>query len=246
MATERMADTCAVVVAGGTGERFGDPRGKQFVPLAGLPMLAWSLLALDAAPSVGSVVVVCSPDRADEVRSDVLGAIDLSVPVSFSPSGDVRQASCLSGLRATPADAALVAIHDAARPLVLPADVERVLARVRDDASLDGALLAQPAVDTLKVAPDGIVEATPDRTDYWYAQTPQAFRRDAILSAHERAEREGFVGTDDCSLVERYGGRVACVAPSGENIKVTLPEDLPVAEAVLARRGSVEPEGSSR
>ena len=242
----RSGDTCAVIVAGGTGERFGDPRGKQFVPIAGLPMLAWSLLAFDACDSVASAVVVCAPDRFDEVRKGVLGRVDLSLPVCLAASGAVRQASCLSGLRATPADAPFVAIHDAARPLVLPADVERVLARVRDDASLDGALLARPAVDTLKVAPAGIVRETPDRSEYWYAQTPQAFRRGAIVAAHERAASDGFVGTDDCSLVERLGGRVACVAPTAENLKVTMPDDLAVAEAVLDGRGAAAPGRSLR
>ena len=113
-------------------------------------------------------------------------------------------------------------------------DIERVIARVRDDASVDGAILATRAIDTLKVAPTGIIESTPDRADYWYAQTPQVFRLDVALAAHERAERDGFVGTDDASLVERDGGRVACVDSSRDNIKVTLPEDLAIAEAALA------------
>ena len=84
------------------------------------------------------------------------------------------------------------------------------------------------------MAPTGIIESTPDRADYWYAQTPQVFRLDVALAAHERAERDGFVGTDDASLVERDGGRVACVDSSRDNIKVTLPEDLAIAEAALA------------
>ena len=232
----RVPDTCAIVVAGGSGERFGDPRGKQFVPVAGLPMLAWSLLAFDAAPSVGLTVVVCAPERFDEVRDDVLSRLTLDKPVLLAASGAIRQASCLSGLRRVAAEkcGGLVAIHDAARPCVRVDDIERVIARVRDDASVDGAILATRAIDTLKVAPTGIIESTPDRADYWYAQTPQVFRLDVALAAHERAERDGFVGTDDASLVERDGGRVACVDSSRDNIKVTLPEDLAIAEAALA------------
>lgn len=258
MSARRAPDACAVVVAGGRGERFGDARGKQFVPLCGRPMAAWSLIALDAAPSVGAVVVVCAADRVAEMREAVVGPLGLSVPVSFAPAGGVRQESCLSGLRAAASTGLpLVAIHDAARPLVTPEGVERVLARVRDDASLDGAICAHPAVDTLKLvaAPgDGapgaagegaagspLIASTPDRSRYWYAETPQAFWLDRILDAHERAAAEGHVGTDDASLVERLGGRVALVDPGCDNLKVTLPEDLAVAEAVMARRP-----GSSR
>ena len=121
----RVPDTCAIVVAGGSGERFGDPRGKQFVPVAGLPMLAWSLLAFDAAPSVGLTVVVCAPERFDEVRDDVLSWLTLDKPVLLAASGAVRQASCLSGLRRVAAEkcGGLVAIHDAARPCVRVDDI---------------------------------------------------------------------------------------------------------------------------
>lgn len=229
-------DTCAIVVAGGSGERFGDPRGKQFVDLAGLPLMCWPLATLDRAPSVARIVVVCSPDRAAEVERDVLGRLALSTPVTLAPSGATRQESVRSGLDACPSDLELVAVHDAARPLVEAELVERVIAAVRSDPSLAGAILATRSVDTLKLVEGTTIVATPDRSLYWAAQTPQVFRRRVLLAAHKAAAYEEYQGTDDASLVERVGGRVRVVESTRDNLKVTVPEDLAIAEATLERR----------
>lgn len=229
-------DTCAIVVAGGSGERFGDPRGKQFVDLAGLPLMCWPLMALDRAPSVARIVVVCAPERVAEVERDVLGRLSLAKPVTLAPSGATRQASVRSGLDVTPRDLDFVAIHDAARPLIETELVERVIAEVRGDETLAGALLATRCTDTLKLVEGKKVVATPDRTFYWAAQTPQVFRRRVLLAAHKAAEHEAYQGTDDASLVERVGGRVRVVESTRDNLKVTVPEDLAIAEATLERR----------
>lgn len=237
-ATRSGRDTCAIVVAGGVGSRFGDPRGKQYVELCGLPIACWAVLALDRAPSVGHIVVVCAPEREDEMCSDVLGRLRLRCPVTIAHAGATRQESVYSGLCAVPGRAgfSLVAIHDAARPLVRTQDVERCIARVRGDESIAGAICAVPSTDTLKLVEGGTIVATPDRSFYWCAQTPQVFRTKAIVSAHRAAIWDEFVGTDDASLVERHGGRVVCVKSSRDNIKVTLPEDLAIAETLLQRR----------
>jgi 2-C-methyl-D-erythritol 4-phosphate cytidylyltransferase len=234
--TSPSADTCAIIVAGGTGQRFGNPRGKQFVEVAGLPMVSWSIMAFDRAPSVASIVLVVPDMRMDEMESDVLSMLTLSTPVTLAPAGATRQESCLSGLRASDPALALVAIHDGARPLITIDAIEDACARLRGDASLAGAVCGQPAIDTLKLAEDGIVVATPDRSVYWCVQTPQVFRRGVVLAAHEQAVREGYVGTDDSSLVEHAGGRVALVAAQRDNIKVTVPEDLRPVEAILEGR----------
>ena len=230
------SDTCAVIVAGGSGERFGDPRGKQFVELCGLPMVAWSLVAFDRAPSVREIVIVCAPDRLSVMCDDVLERISLAKPVTLAPAGETRQDSVYSGLRAAPADLELVAVHDAARPLVDPELVERALACVRTDTSLAGAILAIPCTNTLKVVSGTTIVSTPARDLYWEAQTPQVFRREVLMAAHRRARCEGVVGTDDAGLVERAGGTVAVVESTRDNIKVTLPEDLALAETLLERR----------
>lgn len=233
---ETPADTYAVIVAGGTGERFGDPRGKQFVDLCGLPLMCWSIVAFDRAPSVSGIVVVCAPDRAAQVEKDVLSRLSLKKPVTLAASGATRQASVLSGLGAVPRDQEFVAVHDAARPLVETEMIERAIATVRQDGALAGAILATRAVDTLKLVEGATIVATPDRSFYWAAQTPQVFRRRVLLAAHKAAARDEYQGTDDASLVERMGGKVRVVESSRDNIKITVPEDLALAEAALERR----------
>lgn len=233
---EQPADTVAIIVAGGTGERFGDPRGKQFVDLCGLPLMCWSIVAFDRAPSVGEIVLVCAPDRVAEVRDDVLSKVALSKPVTLAPSGATRQDSVFSGLGVMPRGYALVAVHDAARPLIEVETIERVCATVREDPRLAGAICAARCIDTLKIVDGTDIVATPDRSNYWAAQTPQVFRTRAIVSAYKSAFWDGWEGTDDASLVERHGGRVRCVECSRDNIKVTEPEDLAIAEATLEQR----------
>ena len=238
----RAPDTCAIVAAGGLGMRFGDPRGKQYVEICGLPVIDWSIDALDRSPSVGYVVVVCPERRVEETRAAVR-RLSPRVPVSFVPGGATRQESCLAGLDAVPEGFPIVAIHDGARPLVTPETIEAAIARVRDDASVAGAICAHPSADTLKVVEDGVVVGTPDRPRYWAVQTPQVFRLEVALAAHRRAAREGFVGTDDASLVERMGERVVCVESPSDNMKVTVPEDRAFVEAILSGRLAAERRG---
>lgn len=229
-------DTCAVVVAGGLGLRFGDPRGKQFVELCGLPIVCWSLLAIDRSPSVGHIVVVCAPEREEVLLGEALSRVRLSHEVSVAPAGATRQESVLSGLGAVPRDYALVAIHDAARPLVTADALERCIARVRDDDAVSGAICATPSTDTLKLVEDKTIISTPDRSFYWCAQTPQVFGVKELAAAHTAALLDDYRGTDDASLVERCGGRVVCVNSPRDNIKVTVPEDYVIAEGLLERR----------
>lgn len=230
-------DSCAVIVAGGSGERFGDPRGKQFVELAGLPLVAWSILAFDSAPSIAHIVLVCPAGREQQMRSDVLSRLDLRCEVTLAAGGNTRQDSVFSGLMAVPQNLELVAIHDGARPLIEMSIIEECLAVVRSDRHVNGALCASRVTDTLKmVDTSGRVVGTPDRSQLWSAQTPQTFRREVILAAHETALLEGFVGTDDASLVEHVLGNVYVVEAPRDNIKVTVPEDLAIAEATLQAR----------
>ena len=229
-------DTCAIILAGGTGERFGDPRGKQFVDLCGLPLMCWSVMAFDHAPSIERLVIVCAPDKVAAVERDVLGPLTLSKPVSFAPAGPTRQDSVYSGLQAVPRDQGIVAVHDSARPLIDIEAIERACATVRADETLAGAICACRSIDTLKLVEGEQVVATPDRSFYWCAQTPQVFWAKPLRAAYRAALWDGYLGTDDSSLVERHGGRVLCVETSRDNIKVTIPEDLAVAQATLEQR----------
>lgn len=230
------ADCCALIVAAGQGRRFGDERGKQFIDLRGLPLCCWSLLAFDRAPSIGHLVIVYPQGRKKDLCDSVLSRIQLRCQVTFVEGGPTRQDSVMAGLTAMPHKFEMVAIHDAVRPLVSVDTIERCVAALRHDSSLAGAISATPSTDTLKLVEDTTVIATPDRSFYWCAQTPQVFRTRKILAAHRAARFDAFQGTDDASLVERRGERVICITGSRDNIKVTVPEDLVIAEALLERR----------
>lgn len=231
-----MAPVCAVVVAGGSGQRFGNPGGKQLVNVAGRPLMSWSIRAFDRSEKVGHIVVVCPAERRTEMRRLAINPFDYDTPISFADAGDTRQDSTRAGVHAVPAGFEYVAIHDGARPLITTEAIDHAIDVLVGDRSLDGVVCGQPAIDTLKIVDgDNIVE-TPPRELYWAAQTPQIFSVDAMKRAHAAAIAEGFIGTDDSSLVERMGGRVRCVQSPRDNLKVTVPEDLRPVTAILLGR----------
>lgn len=223
-----------VVVAGGVGERFGLPGGKQLAHVAGHPVLWWSARGCANARGVTSVVLVCPAGRSDEYLAAVDGAVPQDVPIAVAESGETRQESVSAGLAIVSEDSDLVAIHDGARPLVSPALLDSLAAQIERRPELDGAVAGHPSIDTLKKVDGDLITETPDRASYWQVQTPQVFRRAAILRAHRQALASGFEGTDDAALVEHDGGRVAVVVGPRDNIKVTLPEDIAFVEAALS------------
>jgi len=231
--------TAAIVVAGGSGERFGRAGGKQLARVAGLPVLSWTLRAVDAAAEIDLIVLVCPHERRSEYESAALAEACIETPVIFAASGDTRQASVRAGLEVLPPSVRAVVVHDGARPLATAEAIARVLHAIGNGAA-DGAVIGHPSYDTLKLVDGDRVLETPQRSRYWAVQTPQAFDRTALLAAHEAAEASGLVGTDDASLVERNGGKVVVVEGPRDNIKVTVGEDLAYAEAVLLRRSTGE------
>ena len=226
-------DTAVVLVAGGSGERFGRSGGKQLAPLGGRPVAAHSLAASASVGRVALVVVVCHPERVAEYQT-ALADVATDVDVIFAPGGARRQDSVASGLARVPERFAYIAVHDGARPLAGPELFDRALAMLDADPALAGAVVGHPAVDTLKIVEGALVTATPDRSTVWAAHTPQVFRAAALRAAYEAAERNGREGTDDSSLVEAAGGRVVMVEGPRTNIKVTVAADLAIAEAVLS------------
>jgi 2-C-methyl-D-erythritol 4-phosphate cytidylyltransferase len=215
----------ALLVAAGSGDRLGADRPKAFVVLAGHPMLEWSLAALRAAPSVRRVVVAVPP-RSPHTRAeeDWLTVVE---------GGESRSESVRNALAAAGDDEEVV-VHDAARPLLRPELVEATLAEL-DDA--DAAIAAAPLADTVKEAgADRWVAATLDRSRLWAIQTPQAFRRAVLERALDVPDDVLAQATDDAWLVERAGGRVRVVASGAENLKVTTPWDLQIAELLLRER----------
>lgn len=229
-------DTAAVLVAGGTGERFGRSSGKQLALLAGRPVLAHSLDACTGNGRVGLVVVVCHPERVSEY-AEVLGSGLSGVEVRFVAGGARRQDSVAAGLAEVPDGFEYVAVHDGARPLAGPELFDAALNALDVEPRLTGVVVGHPSVDTLKTVEDAVVTSTPDRSRFWAVQTPQVFRSDALRAAYAEAAASEREGTDDASLVEAAGGTVGVVEGPRDNIKVTLAEDLAVAEALLAARG---------
>jgi 2-C-methyl-D-erythritol 4-phosphate cytidylyltransferase/2-C-methyl-D-erythritol 2,4-cyclodiphosphate synthase len=227
----------AIIVAAGRGLRASAPGGgpKQYRPLGGIPVILHSLRTFLQYDGVGLVQPVIHPDDMPLYRAAVaeVSSAKLLAPVA---GGASRQASVLAGLRAlAPHAPANVLIHDAARPLLPGAVIGGVLASLQGGVAC---LAALPVSDTLKSEADGRVAGTVPRAGLWRAQTPQGFRYDAILAAHEAAEaagREDF--TDDAAIAEWQGISVALAMGSERNMKLTTPGDFAVAEALLAEGG---------
>ena len=227
--------TAAIILAGGTGDRFGREGGKQLVEIAGKPVLTWSAESFDAVGDVGLIVVVCPEARRDEYLKRAIDPFPFVTPVVVAPSGPTRQESAFAGLEYVPEEYEFVVLHDGARPLVTPTLIEHTIAMVKGNIDADGAVVAHPAIDTLKVVEDGVIVGTPDRNVFWNAQTPQVFRSGIYRRAHAAALSDGFVGTDDSSLIERLGGRVLVVEGPRDNLKLTVPEDYELLEAAVRK-----------
>ena len=146
-----MAPVCAVVVAGGSGQRFGNPGGKQLVNVAGRPLMSWSIRAFDRSDRVGHIVVVCPAERRAEMRRLAIDPFDYDTPISFADAGDTRQDSTRAGVHAVPAGFEYVAIHDGARPLITTEAIDHAIDVLVSDRALDGVVCGQPAIDTLKI-----------------------------------------------------------------------------------------------
>ncbi|PGH53823.1 bifunctional 2-C-methyl-D-erythritol 4-phosphate cytidylyltransferase/2-C-methyl-D-erythritol 2,4-cyclodiphosphate synthase [Azospirillum palustre] len=215
-----IAPTCiALIVAGGSGQRFGAERPKQYLDLAGKPVLRRTVEAFLGHPQVTGVRVVIDPTWRDAYDAALFG-LALPDPVA---GGASRQDSVRNGLEALAADGApdLVLIHDAARPLI---DADTIAAVIAALDGTPGAIAAVPVADTLKRGSGDAIAGTVDRDGLWRAQTPQGFRFPAILEAHRAAA--GLSLTDDAAVAERAGLSVALVPSKEDNFKVTTPDDL--------------------
>ncbi|HLA25118.1 MAG TPA: 2-C-methyl-D-erythritol 4-phosphate cytidylyltransferase [bacterium] len=218
----------AVLVAAGRGERLGAGMPKGLVPVAGIPMLVHAARALEGAPLIEHIVAVVAPGS-ESVAADSLDRAGCERVRAIVPGGDSRQASVAAGLAAL-GEPQIVVVHDAARPLVGPAVITAVIhAAVEAGAASAGI----PVRETVKRVEAGSVAETVDRDTLWIARTPQAFHTGLLREAHARAAAEGFTGADDAVLVERMGRAVRMVEDSPANLKITVPEDLRLAEAVL-------------
>jgi 2-C-methyl-D-erythritol 4-phosphate cytidylyltransferase len=232
-----MVQSVAIVVAGGSGKRMLHDRPKQYVPLAGIPILARTLIPFEKAPSIDRIILVVPDDDRKYVKDEIIDGYRITKVKQVQVGGEARQDSVRKGLEVLDDGDDIVLIHDGVRPFVTQDLIERSIG----EAVRSGAVIpVVPAADTVKVVgEDGSIRDTPDRTDLRLAQTPQAFKREIILEAFESACRDGFYGTDDASLVERMGIPVRTIPGLPYNIKITTPEDLLIGEFLLNRGQSI-------
>jgi 2-C-methyl-D-erythritol 4-phosphate cytidylyltransferase len=226
--------TVAIVPAAGLGLRMGGAVRKQFRSLGGLPLLVHSLRVFQTSPVIDAVILAVPEADLEYCRTEVVEAHGFTKVARVVAGGRERQDSVRHALAVVDERVHLIVIHDAVRPFV----TDTMLTQVVEAAKADGAaIIALPMRDTVKqVGGDHLIERTIDRKPLWLAQTPQAFRRDWLEEAHRKAQAEGLAATDDAYLMEWMGHPVRVIEGSGENIKVTRPEDLIIAEAILASR----------
>jgi len=221
----------ALIVAGGSSQRMGFD--KLFAVIAGEFVLAHSMRAFDRATSVNEIIVVAQEERHDEIRKLTADA-GLKKVRSIVRGGDRRQDSVRAGLSGIHRRATCVAVHDAARPLITPDQIERTFQQCRIHGA---ATLAQPVSDTLKRADANLlVVGSVDRHELYSMQTPQIFDRKLIEGAYDAVYQENISVTDEVSAVARLGHKIALVLNDDFNFKITYPRDLPIAEFVLRER----------
>jgi len=217
----------AVIVAGGGSTRFGET-DKLAATLAGRPVLAWSLAAYGAAPSVGTLVVVAPADKHAWIRG-LAAEWAPSKDIVLTEAGDRRRDSVEAGLRTC--QSRYVAIHDGARPLTRVDLIEQVISAAE---GTNGAIAAMPATDTIKEVQAGTIRAHPERSSLWAAQTPQVVLRQAWLDAAKMSDNDE---TDDAAMLSRLGLECRVVESNPENMKITRPLDLEIALLILRSRG---------
>ena len=223
----------AIIVAAGSSTRMGTGDSKQFIPLLGKPAIEYTLRAFQDSKTVSEIIVVCREQDSLRIRelADKIGITKLSQLVK---GGESRAQSVQNGISAVSAEAKYLAIHDGARPLISSEEINRVLGRAFETGA---ATLGTPVTDTIKVVnDDNLIVSTPVRSTLRAVQTPQVFDREMYEFALDKAGDELDSFTDDCSLIENLGVEIEVVEGSAENIKLTTPIDIIIAEAILNRR----------
>ena len=222
-----------LIPAAGKGTRMGSQRNKLLLKLRGQSILAWTLAAAEAAPSIRWIGIIGQPIDFPDFK-DILSQLSLSKPIELIQGGTTRQESVYNGLQALPEDADRVLIHDGARCLATPDLFDRCGARLQ---TCPGLIAAVPVKDTIKIVDQNqIIQDTPNRQNLWAAQTPQGFEVKLLKQCHDQGQQQGWEVTDDAALFEKCGLPVQIVEGEETNLKVTTPVDLSVAEFILSNR----------
>lgn len=230
MTSELSGESAAIIVAAGKGVRFGSQSKKQYSILAGHPVLAWSIIAFIRSGYDKKIIVVAEEEEIAYIKEEILGSYSFANLIEITSGGSTRQQSVCNGIDLLPPKINWVAIHDAARPLI---KVETIKSTYQAALIHGAALAAIPATDSTFIASDMKVDLYLDRKKLWQAQTPQVFRKEAIIEAHKKAQNEKFTSNDDATLYRKYIGEVRIVQGDITNIKITFPHDLTMAEEFL-------------
>ncbi|MCD5401252.1 2-C-methyl-D-erythritol 4-phosphate cytidylyltransferase [candidate division NPL-UPA2 bacterium] len=225
-----------IIPAAGRGERMkGKKIGKQYLPLGGKPILVHTLLAFEECPSIEEIILAVREEEIGYCQLDIVKRFGLGKVKEIVAGGERRQDSVYNALKKVRKDCHIILVHDSVRPFVTRKIIQRAIEEIRVHKAVATAV---PVTDTIKEGNgQGFVEKTLNRDCLWSIQTPQGFESHLIKEAYSRAYEENFYGTDDASLVERMGHSVKAIEGSHENIKITTPEDLIIAEAILRKRG---------
>jgi 2-C-methyl-D-erythritol 4-phosphate cytidylyltransferase len=235
----------AIIVSAGKGQRFMEGKKKQFHLLADKPILAHTLDQFETCPLVRSTLLVVSEEDMDYTLKEIVEKYRYRKIARIVPGGKRRQDSVKNGMDALPKVVDIVMIHDGVRPFVTRAMIED---SIHSAERFGAVVVAMPVKDTIKMSnPDGTVLKTLDRESLWQTQTPQTFQATVIRRAYTKATEDGFVGTDDASLVEHLGVKVHILPGSYTNIKITTPEDLILAHLFLKMKARTrQAEGGGR
>lgn len=222
-----------LIPAAGSGKRMGADRNKLLLEVNSQPLLAWTLLAAEAASSISWIGIVSQPTEWDDFKA-IIANLNLKKTIEFIPGGSTRQESVYNGLQALPKEANHVLIHDGARCLITPDLFNKCAEAI---LHCPGLIAGVPVKDTIKIVNNqGIIQDTPNRAFLWAAQTPQGFDVKLLKKCHDEGLRQRWEVTDDAALFEKCGLEVKIVPGEETNLKITTPQDLAIAEFIIKNR----------
>lgn len=222
-----------LIAAAGVGSRMGGNLSKQFINLGNKPVLAHTIEKFEANDYIDEIIIIMKEDDIEYCKNQIVRKYKFRKVSKVIRGGRERQDSVYNGILALNSKTDIVLSHDGARPFVSHRMIEEAIEKTYDQGA---AVVGMPVTDTVKIISEsGEIETTPKRSLLWAAQTPQAFRKDILVRAYNRAIEDYFLGTDDSSLVERIGIAVSMVEGSYSNIKLTTPEDIKIAESIIER-----------
>lgn len=225
---KKIMDTSVIIVSAGSSSRMNGV-DKQLAGICGIPVVVRSMLAFEKCESVLEIIVV-TKEESIQIIKDLAAEYNISKLAAVTAGGKTRQESVINGVRKISEKTQMIAVHDGARPLVAPENIEKTIADAR---VFNGAVLGVPVKDTIKTVSDGLITDTPPRSSLYITQTPQVFKRSVYMRGIEFAMRNYLDFTDDCQLAEAIGVKVCMTTGDYKNIKITTPEDIAIAEAIL-------------